>query len=83
MLGETNHNNTRVLSKYAPDLAKDTLLRLAQQLPLGPLTVLGGVLYAIGGLPLFLWGGCLRVVVRPACHLAGQFGDPYVGPAPV
>jgi len=63
LLGETNHNNTRVLSKYAPDLAKDKFYIWLNNYHWVPLTVLGGVLYAIGGLPLFLWGGCLRVVV--------------------
>jgi fatty-acid desaturase len=63
LLGETNHNNTRVLSKYAPDLAKDKFYVWLNDYHWVPLAVLGGVLYAIGGLPLFLWGGCLRVVV--------------------
>jgi len=63
LLGETNHNNTRVLSKYAPDLAKDKIYVWLNDYHWVPLAVLGGVLYAIGGLPLFLWGGCLRVVV--------------------
>jgi fatty-acid desaturase len=63
LLGDTNHNNTRVLSKYAPDLAKHKFYIWLNNYHWVPLTVLGGVLYAIGGLPLFLWGGCLRVVV--------------------
>ena len=63
LLGETNHNNTRVLSKYAPDLAKHKFYVWLNNYHWVPLTVLGGLLYAIGGLPLFLWGGCLRVVV--------------------
>jgi stearoyl-CoA desaturase (delta-9 desaturase) len=63
LLGETNHNNTRVLSKYAPDLAKFKFYVWLNNYHWVPLTVLGALLYAIGGLPLFLWGGCLRVVV--------------------
>ncbi len=35
IFGETNHNNTRLMSKYAPDLAKAPVLRLAEQLSLG------------------------------------------------
>ena len=35
MFGETKHNNTRMMAKYAPDLAKDRFLRLAEQLSLG------------------------------------------------
>ena len=63
LLGETNHNNTRVLSKYAPDLAKHKFYVWLNNYHWVPLTVLGALLYAIGGLPLFLWAGCLRVVV--------------------
>ena len=83
LLGETNHNNTRVLSKYAPDLAKHKFYVWLNNYHWVPLTVLGVLLYAIGGLPLFLWGRLLARRGRPAFHLAGQFGDPYVGPAPV
>jgi stearoyl-CoA desaturase (delta-9 desaturase) len=32
-----------------------------------PLTVLGGILLAIGGLPLFLWAGCFRVIFGLHC----------------
>jgi fatty-acid desaturase len=63
LFGETNHNNTRMMSKYAPDLAKDPFYIWLNNYHWVPLTILGGILYAIGGLPLFLWGGCLRVVV--------------------
>jgi stearoyl-CoA desaturase (delta-9 desaturase) len=63
LLGETNHNNTRVLSKYAPDLAKHKFYVWLNNYHWVPLTILGGILYAVGGWPLFLWAGCLRVVV--------------------
>ena len=63
LLGETNHNNTRVLSKYAPDLAKDPFYVWLNNYHWVPLAVLGVLLYAVGGLPLFLWAGCFRVVV--------------------
>ena len=80
LFGETNHNNTRMMSKYAPDLAKHPLLRLAEQLPLGAdRAARPESCYAIGGLPLVLWGICLRMVVRPARHLAGEFRHPHVG----
>jgi len=80
LLGETNHNNTRVLSKYAPDLAKDPFYVWLNNYHWVPLTILGVLLYAIGGLPLFLWAGCLRVVVglhstwlvNSATHLWGR-----------
>jgi stearoyl-CoA desaturase (delta-9 desaturase) len=80
LLGETNHNNTRVLSKYAPDLAKDPFYVWLNNYHWVPLAILGVLLYAIGGLPLFLWAGCLRVVVglhstwlvNSATHLWGR-----------
>ena len=63
MFGESNHSNTRLLSKYAPDLAKDRFYVWLNNYHWVPLAILGVALYAIGGLPLFLWAGCLRVVV--------------------
>ena len=80
LFGETNHNNTRMMSKYAPDLAKDRFYVWLNNYHWVPLTVLGFLLYAIGGLPLFLWAGCLRVVVglhstwlvNSATHLWGK-----------
>lgn len=63
MFGETNHNNTEAMGKYAPDLAKDRFYVWLNNYHWVPLTVSAGILFAIGGLPLFLWGICLRVVV--------------------
>ena len=79
LFGEANHRNTRKMSKYAPDLAKHGFyvwLNNYHWVPLLGLTVL---LYAIGGLPLVLWGICLRVVfglhttwlVNSATHMWG------------
>src|ERR1700730_7119609 len=80
LLGETNHNNTRVLSKYAPDLAKHRFYVWLNNYHWVPLTVLGVLLYAIGGLPLLFLGGCLLGVggrhstwlVNSATHLWGR-----------
>jgi fatty-acid desaturase len=62
LVGESKHNNTKLLAKYAPDLAKDrfyvTLNDYHWLLPIA-LTVL---LFAIGGVPLVLWGICVRLV---------------------
>ncbi len=63
LFGEAKHNNTRLMAKYAPDLAKDPFYVWLNNYHWVPLVVLGGILYAIGGLPMFLWGGCLRIVV--------------------
>ena len=61
--GKTNHNNTRAMSKYAPDLAKHRFYVWLNNYHWVPLVTLAVLLIAIGGFPLFLWGICLRVVV--------------------
>jgi stearoyl-CoA desaturase (delta-9 desaturase) len=80
MFGESNHSNTRLLSKYAPDLAKHRFYVWLNNYHWVPLTVLGILLFALGGLPLFLWGICVRIVtglhatwlVNSATHLWGK-----------
>jgi fatty-acid desaturase len=80
MFGETNHNNTAAMGKYAPDLAKDRFYVWLNNYHWVPLTVSAGLLLAIGGLPLFLWGICVRVVfglhatwlVNSATHMWGH-----------
>jgi fatty-acid desaturase len=79
IFGEGNHNNTRMMSKYAPDLAKHRFYRVLNNWHWVPLVVLAAVLLAIGGLPLMLWGTCVRVVfglhstwlVNSATHMWG------------
>jgi stearoyl-CoA desaturase (delta-9 desaturase) len=63
LLGETNHNNTRLMSKYAPDLGKHRFYIWLNNYHWVPIVALGAQLFAIGGLPMLLWGVCLRVVV--------------------
>jgi len=63
LYGETNHNNTRVMSKYAPDLARQPFYVWLNNYHWVPMIVLGILLYAIGGLPMMLWGIAVRVVV--------------------
>jgi fatty-acid desaturase len=80
MFGETNHNNTKAMGKYAPDLMKDPFYVWLNNYHWVPLTVLGGLLLAFGGLPMFLWGICFRVVfglhatwaVNSATHMWGS-----------
>ncbi len=80
MFGETNHNNTEAMGKYAPDLAKDRFYVWLNNYHWVPLTVSAALLLAIGGLPLFLWGICVRVVfglhatwlVNSATHMWGR-----------
>jgi fatty-acid desaturase len=79
LFGEANHNNTAKMSKYAPDLAKDSFYVWLNDYHWIPMVVLGLALLAIGGLPLMLWGICLRVVlglhatwlVNSATHMWG------------
>ncbi len=61
--GEASQKNTRAMSKYAPDLAKDRFYVWLNNYHWVPILALSGVLYAVGGMPMFLWGICLRLVV--------------------
>jgi stearoyl-CoA desaturase (delta-9 desaturase) len=80
LFGEANHSNTRKMSKYAPDLAKQRFYVWLNNYHWVPMVVLGILLYAIAGLPLVLWGICLRVVfglhttwlVNSATHMWGS-----------
>jgi stearoyl-CoA desaturase (delta-9 desaturase) len=79
LFGETNHNNTRIMSKYAPDLAKHRFYVWLNNYHWIPVVALSVVLYAIGGLPMVLWANCLRIVfglhatwlVNSATHMWG------------
>ena len=63
LFGESNHNNTAGMSKYAPDLAKHRFYVWLNNYHWVPMVILGVILFAAGGLPMLLWGTCLRVVV--------------------
>ena len=63
LFGEAKHNNTRLMSKYAPDLAKQKFYVWLNNYHWVPIVLLSALLYALGGLPLVLWGVCLRIVV--------------------
>ena len=79
LMGETKHNNTRLLAKYAPDLAKDRFYVWLNGYHWLPIVVLTAVLAVIGGLPMVLWAICFRVVfglhatwlVNSATHMWG------------
>ena len=80
LFGETNHNNTRLMSKYAPDLAKHKFYIWLNNWHWVPMVALGAILLAIGGFPLMCWGIFLRVVlglhatwlVNSATHMWGK-----------
>ena len=63
LVGEAKHNNTRMMAKYAPDLARYPFYIWLNNWHWTPNVLLAGLLFAIGGLPMFLWGVCLRTVV--------------------
>jgi stearoyl-CoA desaturase (delta-9 desaturase) len=63
IFGEANHNNTKLMAKYAPDLAKHRFYVWLNNYHWVPTVVLAGVLYLAGGLQLVLWAVCLRIVV--------------------
>jgi stearoyl-CoA desaturase (delta-9 desaturase) len=78
--GDSNHRNTKMLCRYAPDLAKHPYYVWLNNYHWVPLAVLGAGLVAWGGLQMFLWGICLRIVVglhatwavNSATHMWGQ-----------
>ena len=77
--GQANHNDTRKMSKYAPDLAKHRFYVWLNTYHWVPLVLLAAALMAVGGVPLMLWGVCVRVVaglhatwlVNSATHMWG------------
>jgi stearoyl-CoA desaturase (Delta-9 desaturase) len=79
LIGESKHNNTRLMSKYSPDLAKHRFYVWLNNWHWVPSVVLGGILFAIGGLPMLLWGGFFRIVfglhatwlINSATHMWG------------
>jgi stearoyl-CoA desaturase (Delta-9 desaturase) len=78
--GETNHNNTRVMSKYAPDLAKHSYYVWLTNYHWVPNVVLGAIVLVLGGIDMFLWAMCFRIVfglhatwaVNSATHMFGS-----------
>jgi len=68
-----------LLNRYAPDLVKDPMMQFFEK-TYGLWLVAGGVaLYFLGGLPMLLWGMCVRMVwcyhatwfVNSATHIWG------------
>ena len=80
LIGEAKHNNTKLMAKYAPDLAKNPFYVWVNDYHWAFPTLLGLVLFAVGGLPLLLWAGCFRLVfglhatwaVNSVTHLWGS-----------
>lgn len=80
LTGEAVHNNTRLTSKYAPDLAKHRFYVWLNNYHWVPMIALALLLFTFGGFRLVLWGVCLRVVfglhatwfVNSAAHMWGK-----------
>jgi stearoyl-CoA desaturase (delta-9 desaturase) len=63
VFGERKHNDTKLMMRYAPDLAANPFYLWLNTYHYVPLVALGLILLATGGVPLMLWGVCLRVIV--------------------
>jgi len=80
LFGEARHNNTAMMSRYAPDLAKDRFYVWLNNYHYVPLAVVGIAIFIFGGLSMFLWAICLRValglhftwLVNSATHMWGS-----------
>src|SRR5580698_6414339 len=80
LLGDAKHNNTKLMSKYAPDLARHRFYIWLNNYHWIPNVLLIPVLWAIGGFSMVLWGVFLRTVfglhatwlVNSATHMWGS-----------
>jgi len=63
LVGPSKHNNTPLMAKYAPDLAKDRFYVWLNDYHWVPLILLALLLFAMGGTAFVVWGVFLRVVV--------------------
>jgi fatty-acid desaturase len=80
IFGESKHNDTKQMARYAPDLSKDKFYVWLNTYHYVPLVVLGLILLAFGGWQLVFWGVALRVVlglhatwlVNSATHMWGE-----------
>ena len=79
LFGESLHNDTARMARYAPDLARVPFYRWLNTLHYVPLTMVSLALLFFGGLDVFLWATCVRIVlglhatwlVNSAAHLWG------------
>ncbi len=63
LIGKSMHRDTTTLARYVPDLAKNKFHIWITKYHYVPVAILGIGLFALGGLPLLLWGLFLRTVV--------------------
>jgi stearoyl-CoA desaturase (Delta-9 desaturase) len=80
ILGESKHSEVDYFRRYAPDLTRDPFYCWLNKYHWLPLTILGALLLAFGGVSVFLWAGAFRVVwglhwtwaVNSATHMWGS-----------
>jgi len=80
LTGRVLHSGAQELMPYVPDLRKDRYMMWLSKWHWVPITVLGAVLLAIGGLPYVLWGIFFRTtlglhatwLVNSATHMWGR-----------
>ncbi len=80
LFGEAKHDNTKLMGKYAPDLMRDPFYIWLNNWHWAPTVALAAILWAVGGLPIMLWGVCLRItvglhatwLVNSATHMWGK-----------
>jgi fatty-acid desaturase len=63
LMGKSMHHDTKTLSRYVPDLAKDPVHVWMTKYHYMSNVIVGVILLAIGGLPWLLWGVFARVVI--------------------
>jgi fatty-acid desaturase len=63
LTGKAMHNSTKELLPYVPDLRKDKFQVWISEYHWVPIVMLGGVLFLLGGWPIFMWGIFMRTVV--------------------
>ena len=67
IFGESKHSEVDYFRRYAPDLTRDKFYVWLNKYHWLPISITGVLLLALGGLPMFLWAGCFRVVVGLHC----------------
>jgi fatty-acid desaturase len=80
LLGETNHNDSKFMAKFAPDLAKHRFYWWLNTYHWVPVTLTGLALLVFGGWSMFLWAFCFRTVyglhvtwlINSATHIFGR-----------
>jgi len=79
LFGETNHNNTKMMSKYAPDLAKHKFYIWLNNYHWVPVSIMAALILVFGGWQMLLWTTFFRIVfglhatwlVNSATHMWG------------